>query len=333
MGAKPFRALSLICKTFRIPVFLYLCFMKGRVLKSTGSFYKVWFPDGEILDCKTRGSLRLKNSDSTNPVAVGDWVEVEINEGKIHSINSVYDRSNYIIRKSVNLSKRTHVLAANIDLAIIMVTMSGPRTPYGFIDRMLVTAEAYDIPALLVFNKADIWSEGDILLATEMEDVYRSAGYEIFPMVATDPFRALKLLDEIRGKVSVLLGQSGSGKSTLINSFNPGLQLRVGDISLVHNQGKHTTTFAEMHEVVKGTFIVDTPGLREFGLTGMGKHELGHFFPEIRSRMNQCRFNNCLHQNEPGCVIEEAVTAGKIAPTRFRSYLAMLDGETPSENY
>lgn len=307
--------------------------MKGRVLKSTGSFYKVWFPDGEIVDCKIRGVLRLKNSQSTNPVAVGDWVEVDFNDGNIHSINEVYDRSNYIIRKSVNLSKKSHVLAANIDLAIIMVTMSSPRTPYGFIDRMLVTAEAYDIPSVLVFNKADIWSESDVLLATEMEDVYRSAGYEIFPMVATDSFRALKLLEQIRGKVSVIMGQSGSGKSTLINSFNPGLQIRVGDISVAHRQGKHTTTFAEMHEVVKGTFIVDTPGIREFGLTGMNKHELGHYFPEIRSRMNQCRFNNCVHQNEPGCAIEAALEAGKIAPTRYRSYLAMMEGETPNENY
>lgn len=307
--------------------------MKGRVLKSTGSFYKVWFPDGEIVDCKIRGVLRLKNSQSTNPVAVGDWVEVDFNDGYIHSINEVYDRSNYIIRKSVNLSKKSHVLAANIDLAIIMVTMSSPRTPYGFIDRMLVTAEAYEIPSVLVFNKADIWSESDVLLATEMEDVYRSAGYEIFPMVATDSFRALKLLEQIRGKVSVIMGQSGSGKSTLINSFNPGLQIRVGDISVAHRQGKHTTTFAEMHEVVKGTFIVDTPGIREFGLTGMNKHELGHYFPEIRSRMNQCRFNNCVHQNEPGCAIEAALEAGKIAPTRYRSYLAMMEGETPNENY
>jgi ribosome biogenesis GTPase / thiamine phosphate phosphatase len=307
--------------------------MKGRVLKSTGSFYKVWFPDGEIVDCKTRGSLRLKDSKSTNPVAVGDWVEVEFKDGLIHSINNVYDRSNYIIRKSVNLSKRTHVLAANIDLALIMVTMSSPRTPYGFIDRMLVTAEAYDIPAILIFNKADIWTESDVLLANEMEDVYHSAGYEVFPMVATDPFRALGVLEHLREKVSVILGQSGSGKSTLINSFNPSLHLRVGDISMVHQQGKHTTTFAEMHEVVKGTFIVDTPGLREFGLTGMNKGELGHYFPEIRSRMNQCRFNNCMHMNEPGCAIEEAMESGKIAPTRYRSYLAMMDGETPTDDY
>jgi ribosome biogenesis GTPase len=307
--------------------------MKGRVLKSTGSFYKVWFPNGEIVDCKMRGNLRLKDSKSTNPVAVGDWVEVSFNDGLIHSILQVYERSNYIIRKSVNLSKKTHVLAANIDLALIMVTMSGPKTPYGFIDRMLVTAEAYDIPSILVFNKADIWSENDVLLASEMEDVYQSAGYEVFPMVATDPFRALGLLEQIRGKVSVILGQSGSGKSTLINSFNPGLQIKVGNISLVHQQGKHTTTFAEMHEVVKGTFIVDTPGLREFGLTGMNKPELGHYFPEIRSRMNQCRFNNCLHLNEPGCAIEESLEKGKIAPTRYRSYLAMMEGETPTGDY
>jgi len=307
--------------------------MKGRVLKSTGSFYKVWMPGGEIIDCKTRGNLRLKDSKSTNPVAVGDWVEIAFNQGAIHYITDVHERNNYIVRKSINLSRKTHVLAANIDLALIMVTMSSPRTPYGFIDRMLVTAEAYQIPALLIFNKADVWSENDVLLATEMEEVYRSADYDVYPMVATDPFRALELLERIRGKVSVIMGQSGSGKSTLLNSFNPGLQLRVGDISMVHQQGKHTTTFAEMHEVVKDTFVVDTPGLREFGLAGMNKQELGHYFPEIRLRLNQCRFNNCLHMNEPSCAIEEAVHAGKIAPTRYRSYCAMMEDETPEEYF
>jgi ribosome biogenesis GTPase len=276
-----------------------------------------------------KGNIRLKGSRSTNPIAVGDVVEFDIEAGTGQGvISSIEDRKNYIIRKSINLSKKSHVLAANIDHVYVLVTVSNPRTPYGFIDRMLVTAEAYGIPASIIFNKQDAWDEKDKMLALEMMDTYQTAGYETVALSALNESDMNLLREKMKGRVNLLIGHSGTGKSTIINSLNPLLNIKTAPTSLVHMQGKHTTTFAEMHPVTTDTFIIDTPGIREFGLIDMNKYELGHYFPEIRARLNQCRFNNCLHMNEPGCVVKEAVENNEIPYTRFRSYISMIEGET-----
>lgn len=303
--------------------------MKGRVIKSTGSWYAVMDYHMHVLECRMKGNIRLKGSRSTNPIAVGDVVEFDIEAGTGQGvISSIEDRKNYIIRKSINLSKKSHVLAANIDHVYVLVTVSNPRTPYGFIDRMLVTAEAYGIPASIIFNKQDAWDEKDKMLALEMMDTYQTAGYETVALSALNESDMNLLREKIKGRVNLLIGHSGTGKSTIINSLNPLLNIKTAPTSLVHMQGKHTTTFAEMHPVTSDTFIIDTPGIREFGLIDMNKYELGHYFPEIRARLNQCRFNNCLHMNEPGCVVKEAVENNEIPYTRFRSYVSMIEGET-----
>lgn len=303
--------------------------MKGRVIKSTGSWYAVMDHHMHVLECRMKGNIRLKGSRSTNPIAVGDVVEFDIEAGTGQGvISSIEDRKNYIIRKSINLSKKSHVLAANIDHVYVLVTVSNPRTPYGFIDRMLVTAEAYGIPASIIFNKQDAWDEKDKMLALEMMDTYQTAGYETVALSALNESDMNLLREKIKGRVNLLIGHSGTGKSTIINSLNPLLNIKTAPTSLVHMQGKHTTTFAEMHPVTSDTFIIDTPGIREFGLIDMNKYELGHYFPEIRARLNQCRFNNCLHMNEPGCVVKEAVENNEIPYTRFRSYVSMIEGET-----
>lgn len=306
--------------------------MKARVIKSTGSWYTVLTGDMTVLECRMKGNIRLKESRSTNPIAVGDIVDYEIESNTLNGvINAIEDRKNYIIRKSINLSKKSHVLAANVDQVFVMATMSNPRTPYGFIDRMLVTAEAYSIPASIIFNKMDAWEEKDVFLAKEMRDTYESVGYTITSISALNMADVENLKHKLQGKVSLLIGHSGTGKSTLINMLNQDLNIKTAATSTVHLQGKHTTTFAEMHPIGKDTFIIDTPGIREFGLIDMNKYELGHYFPEIRERLNQCRFNNCLHLNEPGCAIKKAVEKNEIPFTRFRSYVSMVEGETEEE--
>jgi ribosome biogenesis GTPase len=276
-----------------------------------------------------KGNIRLQGSRSTNPIAVGDIVDYEIELNTAHGvISAIQDRKNYIVRKSINLSKKSHVLAANVDQVYVMVTVSNPRTPFGFIDRMLVTAEAYGIPAYIIFNKKDAWDDKDNALAQEMRETYESVGYETISISALNRQDVEGLRDKIQGKVSLLIGHSGTGKSTLINELNSDLNIKTAATSAVHLQGKHTTTFAEMHPIGVDTFIIDTPGIREFGLIDMNKYELGHYFPEIRARLNQCRFNNCLHLNEPGCAIKGAVEKNEIPFTRFRSYVSMVEGET-----
>jgi ribosome biogenesis GTPase len=303
--------------------------MKARVIKSTGSWYTILTSDMTVMDCRMKGNIRLKGSRSTNPIAVGDIVDYELESNTAHGvINAIEDRKNYIIRKSINLSKKSHVLAANVDQVYVMVTVSNPRTPYGFIDRMLVTAEAYGIPAAIIFNKRDAWDEKDLLLADEMRETYENVGYETTTISALNPLDVESLKKKLIGKVSLLIGHSGTGKSTLINILNTALNIKTAATSTAHLQGKHTTTFAEMHPIGIDSFIIDTPGIREFGLIDMNKYELGHYFPEIRARLNQCRFNNCLHLNEPGCAVKDAVEKNEMPFTRFRSYVSMIEGET-----
>lgn len=306
--------------------------MKGRVIKSTGSWYTVMSSELNIVECRMKGNIRLQGSRSTNPIAVGDLIDFELEANTNNGvINAIEDRKNYIIRKSINLSKKSHVIAANIDHVYVMATIKNPRTPYGFIDRMLVTAEAYNIPASIILNKKDSWNEHDLIHVKELTETYTKVGYKIIAISALQETDLNYVKELFYGKVNLLMGHSGTGKSTLINRLNSTLNIKTAAISEVHLQGKHTTTFAEMHPIDMDTFIIDTPGIREFGLIDMNKYELGHYFPEIRAKINQCRFNNCLHKNEPGCAVKEALANEEIPFTRFRSYNTMLEGETEEE--
>ena len=281
--------------------------------------------DGHILECRVRGNLRLENSRSTNPVAVGDWVELEPVTETSAVISAVSERKNHIVRKSVNLSREFHVLAANLDYLVVLATPSNPRTPHGFIDRMLVTARAYGIEALLVFNKQDMWTVQDRKTVDDMESVYSSAGYDVYRISALKVDDISPIALKIRGSVSIIAGQSGSGKSTFLKTLRPDLEIRVADLSVAHKQGKHTTTFAEMHKINQDTFIIDTPGVREFGLAAMNRQELGHYFPEFYNLSTQCRFANCMHLAEPDCAVLKALDTMEISPFRYRSYLGMLE--------
>ncbi len=306
--------------------------IKGRVIKSTGSWYTVLTSEGKIFNCRIKGNIRLKELRTTNPVTVGDIVHTTPEPNSSNAvIEEIEERKNYIIRKSINLSKKYHILASNVDHVYIMATVNNPRTPYGFIDRMMVTAEAYHIPATLLINKIDTWNAKDLKLATEMTAIYTDVGYRVIPISATSSSAVAQLKEVLKNKVNLIIGHSGTGKSTLINSLNTKLFIKTAETSEAHLQGKHTTTFAEMHPIDENTFIIDTPGIREFGLIDMNKYEIGDYFPEIRDRKNQCKFNNCLHVNEPGCMVKLALNENKIPFTRYRSYVSMLEGETEAD--
>ncbi len=298
--------------------------MKGVVVKSTGSWYSVRTENGEFLDCRMRGKFRMQGLKSTNPVAVGDYVSISVEDDGRGVINTIEERKNYIVRKSVNLSKQTHILAANIDQAYLIVTITQPRTSNGFIDRFLVTAEAYRIPAVLIFNKKDLYGEEDTEKLTEWMDLYESAGYRCRLVSAFNEDDIASLRQQIKGKTTLFCGHSGSGKSSLINAIQPGLNVKVGDISQAHFKGTHTTTFAEMFPLEEGGNIIDTPGIKELGLAEMTRYELSHFFPEMREMLNQCRFDNCIHMNEPGCKVKDAVEEGTISSLRYDSYVNMM---------
>ncbi len=307
--------------------------MKGTVLKSTGSWYHVLLDDGSKLDCRLQGKFRIKGIKNTNPIAVGDHVEVMPDEDEKGIITKLFDRKNYIIRKSVNLSKRTHIIAANIDQAILVVSLTAPKTLPGFIDRFLATAEAYSIPAIVVFNKIDLYDEEELDELEYLDTVYHHAGYETLMTSATENTNTDIFHDLLQNKVSLLSGNSGVGKSTLVNAVEPTLNLRTQEVSESHQQGMHTTTFAEMFPLSFGGFIIDTPGIKGFGLVDMEKEEIGDYFPEMLRLKNQCRFNNCLHVNEPGCAVLQALENHEIAPTRYRSYLNMLNGTEDDNPY
>ncbi|WP_442794293.1 ribosome small subunit-dependent GTPase A [Pelobium manganitolerans] len=301
--------------------------MQGLVTKSTGSWYSVETEDGKKYDCRIKGKLRMKGLVSTNPVAVGDFVDFDL-EADLQTgvISRVHDRKNYIIRKSINLSKQVQIIAANLDLACLVVTLASPRTSLGFIDRFLVTAEAYDVPALLIFNKLDLFSEEGLGVLQIYTDLYESLGYPCYSVSATEGTNVDALKAVLKDKTSLFSGHSGVGKSSLINQLIPGVELRTGEISDWSNTGKHTTTFAELFDLPFGGKLIDTPGIRELGITDIEKQELGHFFPEMRALMHNCKFNNCVHINEPGCAVLKALEAGEIEPSRYDSYQSIYFG-------
>lgn len=294
------------------------------MIKSTGSWYSVRMADGEVVECRMKGKFRMKGIKTTNPVAVGDVVDVEEKpDGAV--IAAIRDRKNYIIRRATNLSKQAHIIAANVDVAMLVVTVRHPETSTVFVDRFLASAEAYRIPAVLVFNKVDLYDEEDTLLMRALEQVYRGVGYECVETSAETGEGVERVRELMRGQVTVLSGLSGVGKSSLVNRVEPGLRLKVAEISDAHDTGRHTTTFAEMFPLSSGGYIVDTPGIRAFGLVGMERGEISHYFPEIFKCAAGCRYNNCTHVHEPGCAVIAAVEAGEISESRYFSYTNLLE--------
>lgn len=304
-------------------------------MKSTGSWYAVRMPDGTNMECRIMGQFRIKgvNTKNTNPIAVGDIVQVDVSPDGTGMIVGLEDRKNYIIRRSTKLSKQTHILAANIDHAFVMASLIEPRTSTGFIDRFLVTAEAYGIPASVIFNKKDLLQEEEIEYVEILLDLYRKLGYGTYFISVTEDESIDALSEAMNGKVNLLAGHSGVGKSTLINALDPSFDLKTGAISKAHSKGMHTTTFAEMHELEAGGFIIDTPGIKELGIVDMEKNELSHYFPEMRTRFGQCKYHGCLHDREPGCAIRDAVDKSEIALTRYECYLQILNGEELEKEY
>ena len=300
----------------------------GKVIKSTGSWYIVRDEQGKLWECRLRGKMRLDGIVSTNPVAVGDDVTFEQEPGKETAvITSIHTRNNLIVRKSVNLSKASHIIASNVDLAIVVATISNPRTSTGFIDRFMVTAEAYHIPVVLIFNKIDIYSDDEIGDMCELIEYYSGIGYESFGVSAMTGFNCDKLKAVMKDKICLFAGHSGVGKSALVHALDPSLDVKIGAISDVHHKGKHTTTFAEMHHLDFGSWVVDTPGIKEFALYDLDNDTLAQRFPEMRQLMSQCRFANCTHTHEPGCAVKNAVEQEDIAPWRYENYLRMMSGD------
>jgi len=308
--------------------------MKGTVYKSTGSWYQVKSEAGTFYDCRIKGKFRIKGIKSTNPVAVGDRVEFDIEdkEGAEQGVIKKIDkRENYIIRKSVNLSKQTHIIASNIDQVFLLVTLNNPPTLTTFIDRFLVTAEAYHVKAVLLFNKVDSYNEDELVDVKYLAAIYRNAGYECIGISATTGKNVDKVKEMMLGKTSMFAGHSGTGKSTLINAIEPGLNLKTSQISDQHKQGQHTTTFAEMFDLSFDARIIDTPGIKGFGVVEIEREELGDYFPEFFELKQDCKFHNCLHLEEPKCAVKDALEEGEIAWSRYKSYLQILEGE--EDNY
>lgn len=302
--------------------------MQGVVIKSTGSWYIVKTEDGELLNCRIRGKFRMQDIKSTNPIVVGDKVLLSQEEDSF-LIDELFDRKNIIVRKSVNLSKQTHILASNIDQAILVVTMQSPQTSTGFIDRFLVSAQAYGVDVVILFNKTDLYDKATLALLKERRSIYEKIGYRcLSKSTLNDDLSDIKEL--MKAKVNVISGHSGVGKSTLLNSIQPNLNITTQEISEQHHQGQHTTTFSEMHDLDFGASIIDTPGVRGFGLIEMDKYELGDYFVEFFKLKSDCKFNNCLHINEPKCAVKLALENGEIAPSRYKNYLNMLEQDEES---
>ncbi len=307
---------------------------KGVVVKSTGSSYIVELSDGSRIDCRFKGKFKIKGISSTNPVVVGDKVELErIAEKDTGMISKIFPRNNYIVRKSIKLSKLSHVIASNIDNAFIIASLISPRTSSGFIDRILFTAEAYHINPIIVFNKIDLYDDEHYIKLREIESIYSNAGYKFIEISALrgDNIEGLKQL--MQGKVNMVVGHSGVGKSAIINILQPGINLKTTEISAMHDKGKHTTTFAEMHKLSFGGYIIDTPGVGEFSVIDFNKAEVAGYFPELFAVIKDCRFKNCIHINEPGCAVKDAVEKGKISISRYNSYLSIMASDETEINY
>lgn len=310
--------------------------MQGLVIKNTGSWYTVKTVEGSVVECKIKGNFRLKGIRSTNPVAVGDHVEIELNSQNTAFITAIGDRKNYIIRKSQNLSKQSHIIAANVDQAFLVVTVERPQTSTTFIDRFLATAEAYSVPVVLVFNKTDLLDDGLMRYQRMMTDLYETVGYKCVAVSAETGEGMDVLMEMLRDRITLLSGHSGVGKSTMINRLLPGVNLRTAEISDAHNTGMHTTTFSEMLPLPGGGYIIDTPGIKGFGTFNMEPEELTSYFKEIFRFSKDCRFSNCTHTHEPGCAVLKAVEEHYIAASRYQSYLSMLedkDGNKYREAY
>ena len=303
--------------------------MQGTVIKSTGSWYIVKTKDGQLLNCRIRGKFRMQDIKSTNPIVVGDKVQLS-QEEESFLIDELHERKNIIVRKSVNLSKQTHILASNIDQAILMVSMKSPLTSTGFIDRFLVSAQAYGIEVLIFFNKVDLYDDKTLLQLEERRSIYEKIGYRcLIKSTINDDLTDIKNL--MKGKVNMISGHSGVGKSTLLNMIQPNLNIHTQEVSEQHQQGQHTTTFSEMHDLDFGASIIDTPGVRGFGLIEMDKYELGDYFIEFFKLKSGCKFNDCLHINEPKCAVKLALEKGDVAPSRYKNYISML--EQDEENF
>jgi len=304
--------------------------MQGTVYKSTGSWYTVKTSEGNTFKCRIKGKFRIKGIKSTNPVAVGDVVLFEVEtagDETVGIISEILDRKNYIIRKSVNLSKQTHIIAVNIDQVFLMITLNNPKTYTIFIDRFLATSEAYDIPTVLLFNKVDTYNKDELAEIKYLAVLYRNIGYTCMGISAMTGKNVDIVKELMKGKTSMFAGHSGVGKSTLINFIEPSLNLKTVEISEQHLQGQHTTTFAEMFDLSFNARIIDTPGIKGFGIVDMEKEEIGDYFPDFFKLKSECKFNNCLHLDEPQCAVKKALEKKEVAWSRYRSYVQMVTGE------
>ena len=302
--------------------------MQGTVIKSTGSWYKVRTKEGQVHNCRIKGKFRIKGIKSTNPVAVGDCVDFDLEpKSDLGVIKKIHPRKNYIVRKSVNLSKQTHIIAANIDIAFLVVTLVNPKTHTAFIDRFLASAEAYRIKSIILFNKIDLYDESLLAEKEYLKTLYEKIGYTCIDISATEGTNIDRVKDIMQDKTSLFSGHSGVGKSTLVNALESRLNIKTKPVSESHNQGAHTTTFAEMHALTFGGYIIDTPGIKGFGVFDFSKEEVGDYFLEIFAVKGNCKFNNCLHLNEPKCAVMQAVEEGVISESRYYNYIQMLEEE------
>ena len=305
--------------------------MRGLVIKNTGSWYLVKTDEGSLVECKIKGNFRLKGIRSTNPVAVGDYVHIILNQEGTAFIHEIEDRKNYIIRRASNLSKQSHILAANLDQCMLVVTVNYPETSTTFIDRFLASAEAYRVPVKIIFNKIDLYDEDEQRYLEALIHLYTSIGYPCFKISAQQQIGLDQIKEELKERVTLFSGHSGVGKSTLINAILPEASAKTGEISTYHHKGMHTTTFSEMFPVEGNGYLIDTPGIKGFGTFDMEEEEIGHYFPEIFQTSASCRYGNCTHRHEPGCAVREAVEQHFISESRYNSYLSMLEDKEESK--